>query len=500
MQEGSEITFAQEFNAWFRKEKTSKSALASKIGSDPVSVRSWLAGRAFPRDTYCDKLYALTTLDCFSPTNRAKARAAHERLIPPRVKKERRSKYLASPELFRTRSLASWRKRHAKSKQSVTEQELGTLRTDPRLRKNVCRECGEILCDVGPHLWPKHGLAVADYKIKWGFLRTGNATRSEDTNLKQSNTMKRIGHRPPKWTHLRLPDALRASIRTNKKGAARLEERLNSRGKSLGGRPLRWKRASGGGLVTDARIAELRLGGKSVPEIAAAAELTLTPVFYRLKRMGYPKRFRAFLHGEPVGWKHITTLCSDFNLTSVRAAELLDISEDWIRRKLTPKRKTEALSPTLARRLLRVRAELLAEFRKRPASRQGGRPKQLTPSDKGEVPLKYHALLRELRALRAWVQEQDRAPSTDGIWNWLCERFRSRTFRTLQFWPQFFRWSSKEFDTQSFRRGQWVPRDLAVQFLADDYGASQDTVAGVVSHAPKEMHYNGATIPHATNA
>ncbi len=477
-------SFAKELTAWARQRKITKAALAAQLGTNRVSVRFWLAGRSFPRDEYCDKLHAITELDCFGPGREA-ARAEHERLIPPQVTKDRHAKYVANADLFRKRSRDSWRKSYEGQRQFVTAEELAVLRADPRKRKNVCRECGESLSDVGPHLWPAHKLTAAAYKDKWGFLRSRNATRSEDTNRKQADAMKRIRHQPPKWTHSCLPDAQKASLRTNRPGSARLEERLNARGKRLAARPQHWKRTRGGDVVTDARIAELRLTGNSVPEIAASVQLTGAPVFQRLKRMGYPKRFRAFLHGEPVGWKHYTLLCSDFNLTNDKAAELLHVGGDWTRRKLSPKRKSEALSLKLARRLLKVRTELLAEFRKKPASRQGGRPKQLTPSEKAELPTKYHALHRELRGLRGWIQEQDRAPSVEGIWNWLCEQFRAGAFRTLQFSPQFFRWTGRKFDTQTFRRGQWVPRDLAVQFLADDYVASEDTIAGVVSHAPK---------------
>ena len=160
---------SKELTAWARQRKITKAAFAAQLGTNRVSVRMWFTGRAFPRDEYCDKLYAVTDLNCFSAANRAEARAEHERLIPPQVKKDRKAKYLANADLFRKRSRDSRRKRYEAERQFVTVEELAMLRADPRKRKNVCRECGEILRGIGPHLWPRHKLTVEQYKKKWGF-------------------------------------------------------------------------------------------------------------------------------------------------------------------------------------------------------------------------------------------------------------------------------------------------------------------------------------------
>jgi hypothetical protein len=487
--DASGASFAEDLGAWLKKQETfkTKTALATAIGTNRVSVRFWLAGRAFPRDEYCEKLHTITGLNCFG-SGREAARAEHERLIPPELKKDRKARYVANADLFRKRSRDSWRKNYEGQRQFVTAEELAFLRADPRERKNVCRDCGEILHDISPHLWPSHKLTVEQYKEKWGFLRSRNATRSESTNQKQSAAMKRKRHQPPKWTRDRLPDAQRASLRTNRPGTARLEERLNARGKILGARPQFWKPTGDGDVVTDAKIAQLRLRGMSLEKIAAAVGMTLAPVFQRLKRMGFPKRARVFLHGEPVGWKQFRVLCSDFILTDEEAAKRLSVSKDWTRRKLKPKRKGEALSLELAKKLLKVRAELTVDFRRKPAGPQGGRPKQLTPSEKAELPAKYNALRAELKAFRSWLRDQDETTMPPGaVWKWLCERFRARTFSTLQLWPQLFSWLEKDYNLPTFRQAFWVPRDLAIEFLSDDYGASEDTIAGVLSHAPKPL-------------
>jgi len=472
------------FEAWWNTQPKfrSKAELARAVGTNRVSVRHWISGVTFPRDEYCDKLFEITQLNCFSPSEREAAREEHERMIPAEVKAARSSTYRANAELFRRRALASWRKRRERQRRLVTRAELDELRRDPRKRKNVCRNCGEILQDVGPHLRPAHKLTVAEYKEKWGFLRSRNATRSESTQEKQSAAMKRIRHQPPKWTRSLLPAAQAASLRTNRRGTARLEERLKARGKRLAARPQHWKRLREGDVVTDARIAQMRLASKSVPEIGVAVGLSLAATFNRLRRMGFPPRARVFLHGEPVGWRQFHALCSDFGLAEGEAARRLRMTVGWLGREPKPKRKGESLSPALAKKVVRLRAELLADYRHKPATRdRGGRPKQLAPTERAELPAKYDALRADLKAFRRWLLENPTAPR-GAAWTWLCERFRAGAMRTLQFWPQFFAWLQKDYRLDTFRRAAWVPRDVAIQFLAGDYGASENVITYILEH------------------
>ena len=143
-------TFAREFDAWLAAERITLTDLAAKLGTNRVSIRHWRTGRSFPRDGFCDKLFEVSEgkLGAFGP-GRDAARLAHEQSIPVAVKKERRDKYNANLQLFRGRAMASYHRRYEAKRQFVTETELAALRLDPRLRKSVCRECGEILRDLG---------------------------------------------------------------------------------------------------------------------------------------------------------------------------------------------------------------------------------------------------------------------------------------------------------------------------------------------------------------
>jgi hypothetical protein len=324
-------------------------------------------------------------------------------------------------------------------------------------------------------------MTAAEYKAKWGFLRSRNATRSEETQAKQSAAMKRSGHKPPKWTKKFLPEAQRASLKTNRPGSARLERLIEMHGRKLAPRPDHWKRDAEGRLISDAKIAQLRLAGIPEKTIGERIGLSLTAVHFRLKRMNYTGYAPAVLHGEPVGPKHFLDLCADFGLTREQAAERIGVTDDWTSRRLTLDRAAEPVSFEMGKAIVALRAELKKKFVLQPSGKAGGRPSQLTPNEKTELPGKYDALSGALKKLWAWIRAQDKATAPKGaLWNFLCEGLRSDELAALRFWPQFFSWT--EGNVVTFRSGKWVPHSLAKQFLADDYGASEEVISYTLSH------------------
>jgi hypothetical protein len=486
-QYSSGAAYAQQFSNWFDEQTTyaTQPELARAIEVSRVTVRYVMAGREFPRDEICEKLYAKTGLDCFGPGREA-ARAEHERLIPAQVKIARRAEYVANLDERRRLSRVSWKKKYDEQRHRVSEEELALLRLDPRKRKNICRNCGEILPrDVGPHLGhcPVEKMPVAKYKEEWGFLRSRNATRSPETQAKQSAAMKRIKHQPPKWTHKLLEKAQQASLQTNQPGTATLEERLNARGRKLAPRPDQQKRGADGRIISDAQIAIARLDGLPEETIGQRIGLSLTAVHFRLKRMGYTGRAAAVLHGELVGPKHFLDVCSDFGLSGQKAAEQIGVSEDWAAKRLTLERAAEPVSFEMGKSIVNLRARLKIRFRQQAsAGKLGGRPSQLTPSEKAEIPAKYDALSGSLKKLRAWIRVQGKVTvSGSEMWRHLCKGFRTGDeLAALRFWPQFFSWTQSNVAT--FRTGEWVPHGLAIQFLADDYSASEEVISYTLSH------------------
>ena len=473
--------FADEFSTWFKKQRMSKTELAVKVGTNRVTVRNWLKGRSFPRDEYCGKLHALSQLNCFG-SGRELERAKHEDSIPQEVKDGRREKYKRNADVNRARAMDSYHKRYEAKRKFVDHYELEGLRKDPRSRKNICRECGEILPrDAGPHVAHRHpDVPMAMYKAKWGFCRSRNATRSDETNARQSAAMKRIRHQPPKWTRKLLPRAQEASLRTNQPGSARLEERLNARGRKLEARPKYWKRTDGD-IVTDAKIAQLRLRGLTCDEIAASVGMTLTPVFFRLKRMGFPRRARIFLHGDAVRVHHLRVLCTDCGRTKAQIAEQLGITLDWTN-DLFHRASERPLSHDLGAKFLKLHREFICQIRVRPASVLGGRPRQLPESERAELPAKYNSLLADLQAVRRWVRAQEGRLSLAGFWDWACRESRAQRFQVLHLWPAFFEWVTKGYDSSGFLSGDWRPNELTKEFLADDYDVSVDVVSSILTH------------------
>jgi hypothetical protein len=136
----SGASFAREFRAWWDGQQAFRrqSDLASSLDASPVSVRMRLAGRSFPREAVCAKLYAITQLDCFG-SRQDKARAEHERLVPSTVKKQRRSEYQANRETRCERSRAAWRKRYKNRRQFVSERRARRMSQGPAPRDDNSR-------------------------------------------------------------------------------------------------------------------------------------------------------------------------------------------------------------------------------------------------------------------------------------------------------------------------------------------------------------------------
>jgi transcriptional regulator with XRE-family HTH domain len=479
----TDFDFPAAFSRWFERQQFTRESFAARVGTSRQLLRRWLKGECFPRDKFCERLYPMTELPCFSPEHRDEARRQSEASIPTGIIRKRKQAYDADPDTFRKRSLASSRKRHEAARVFVLPDELEALRKDPRERKNVCRQCGEILKDIGPHLGQIHDTTVEVYKEKWGFLRSRNATRSKETQQKQSAAMKAGGHEPPEWTRELLPLAQKASLETNVPGSARLEERLLARGKVLGARPQFWKRTDDDDVVTDAKLAQLRLRGMTMEKIAERVGMTIAPVFFRLKRLGFPRRTRLFEHGEPVNANSFVALVYDFDLTVEQAAERVGISVDWAGR-LVRGKATVWLRHETARNVVKVREELLRLFRTKPTvGKKGvGRPKQLPLADEDRLIARYDRLHEDLRTLRAWILTQQPMPKFSAIWDQLCRWFRSRHLRALQFSPSFFAWVEKNYIDPSFRAGNWIPHELAREFVAFEFDVVEGFAAYLLTH------------------
>ena len=395
---------------------------------------------------------------------------------------------------LQARKRECYRARHRR----ITADELEVLRQDPRQARCekkttilttligpddiVCLECGVILQTLNSHLATEHALTAAQYREKWGYNRK-SALTSVSLSKKHSTIKKRSRFIPPVETRFgqtRGP-SWKAGVLARQKWYS-LERRLNQReriqGKAL---PERWKQMPDGRVATDVVITYQRLLGQEFKQIGRQVGLTVSTVSARLRRIGFPRAKApcVFGHGGPITSQHLIATCEDFNLTQSRLAELMGIWPPNLSHRLNTSPANRPLSKRWANRLLSVNKLLKADYSKA-ATSKGGRPRILTPSERREIPAKYHVLRRDLWVLRSWINQQDGNLAIGKVWEWACDQSRRRTSQSLLFWPQFHRWITKSYDDRAFLSGQWVPNELALQFLADDYGASFETLRRII--------------------
>jgi hypothetical protein len=152
----SGASFAQDLRAWLYTQKlfSRQADFAAAISVSLQAVQLWLTGRAFPGDPICDKLYAVTELDCFSPAMRATARREHEQkrgLSHSAIAKREQRQHLTSPELADC---------------MADPEKAFTIRGDEWI---ACLECGQLLKQIrdrgsAAHL-RDHGMTATQYRI-----------------------------------------------------------------------------------------------------------------------------------------------------------------------------------------------------------------------------------------------------------------------------------------------------------------------------------------------
>ncbi len=405
-----------------------------------------------------------------------------ERRAKVRKRERERQSYRRHAEKIKARARAWRRAQHT----PVSEEQLQACRRDPRLAFSsagkqwiICLECGERHKQLANHLRCMHDRMTSDqYRKKWGYNK-GQGLVSASLGNWRSRLWRRRRH--GRWLAGHRPTAAQL-VASRGPRETRIQCRLDRRDRMAGkAQPFLWKHGPTG-LVTDAEIAKLRLRGKEQEEIAQIVGLSSGSVVgVRLRKMGFPKAgphgsAGLFLHGELLTGQRLNKLCRDFGMTKKQMAKALLTRLRAVYYYTTGAKKHRALQSDFAGRVIAVRQNLLTEFRRRGATAKGGRPRLLLPSEKAELPSKRRALRAELSALRKWLREQDGRVSSRDVWDWLCSQSRSGVMRTLLFWPQFHEWVKRSYDQISFHQGQWIPYDLAIQFLADEYGASEETI------------------------
>jgi hypothetical protein len=387
--------------------------------------------------------------------------------------------------------LAERHRQYDANRRRVSAEELEECRQDPRKAKSirgpdviVCLECGEMHEMLPPHLRTEHQMNAAKYKAKPGpdgVIRRYNAGTglvSMNVEVKLSKAAKGRRRKLPRHPE----ENLRSYLAKGRKYQRSQEYRLNDRDANVGkAQPSSWKKTPDGQVVTDFRILESHLAGMRAAKLARHVGLKPSSVGTRLRKIGFPSAHaRLFEHGEPITGQQIVAFCKDFEKTKKEAATLLNVSYQTVLYHTSSRRVVRSLPLELANRVIFLRSTSANQSRHQAATRWGGRPRLLLPSDKEALPNKYRLLRQELKLLRQRVRQQDDKLGIDQVWDWLCEQSRKGTIRTILFWPQFHRWLEKNYGCVSSLRGSFSPSELASQFLADDYHTSVKTIKRTV--------------------
>jgi transcriptional regulator with XRE-family HTH domain len=152
----SGASFAQFLRAWLYTQNlyATQAEFAAALGVSLETVQWWLTARSFPGDPFCDKLYSITQLDCFSPTGRIAARREHEqkRGLSHSAILKRETRLRLTPKEF--------------DECSADPERAFTIRGDDWL---ACLECGLLLKQIrsegsAAHL-KEHKMSTAQYRI-----------------------------------------------------------------------------------------------------------------------------------------------------------------------------------------------------------------------------------------------------------------------------------------------------------------------------------------------
>jgi predicted transcriptional regulator len=353
----------------------------------------------------------------------------------------------------------------------VTPEELDALRADIcqaiRDHEIICLECGARLLRLAAHVFTYHLMTQAQYRERWEYNRT-TALCARAESEKVAVEAKRRG-----WGRRLRPFRFRRGDAHPHTGVARRQEAKRTISEHLSGtsHPEQWK-----GMATDSLIAQLRLAGKTQEQIAQAVDLNPNSVYWRVKLMRLPAR--VYDRGAAVTGIQLLNLCSDFQKKREEVSKLLGKHYNWAGDRTRPTKLHHPLSRTMGLAVLILR-RALREKQGAPTG-AGGRPPRLLRSERAELPGKFQSLHHDLRLLHKFLRDQ--GGGRGEVWAWLCRMQRKGKMHTLFLWPEFWRWIEKTLGQEAYMvDGAWRPRDIALEFLAEEYGISpswMDRVAG----------------------
>jgi len=157
----------------------------------------------------------------------------------------------------------------------------------------------------------------------------------------------------------------------------------------------------------------------------------------------------------------------------------------------------DPLPVRLALRVLSVRERLAEQSRHQSATKKGGRPLLVLPSERISICASYEVLIHDLKILQNWLKQKGEDVPISVVWTWICERSRDGTSRLL-FWPEFLKWVTTDsyIDTKQLNHHSGgkltetytLPQVLAQNFLAKSYPVVEETIRHILKQrSPKQQ-------------
>lgn len=418
-----------------------------------------------------------------------------------RLKRKRRQYYLENRETELTKAKERERKKRVvlREQHRLSPSELAACQQDPTLAWTIrgpewiaCIEdgCGALCGSLGPHLRQYHGLTARAYKSKTS-LDGGSPRYSRNASLSSIDLRARLSKTR---TNLRLGKRLHASgkvppvrklMAARKKRVFSQQYRIEQCRRKAGiPRPGRWgvrRDQTRGVKVDDWQIATLIVQGFRDRDIAKRLSLSINAISKRRLRMGFPKGLhRLYWHGRPLTGQDLLTASHELQRPLDRMADEMGFPYLRIQRLTSSKRRENPLPADVGRIFILERSKWREAFRHQAASSDGGRPFKLLPSEQRGIAYEYEKLLRELRALLSWLEDQiaSSAPMDfTTVRNWIYVQAGTKELHLLPRWPEFFDWIRNEKELLAkFLRADFKPFVVTREFLADAYSVSVELI------------------------
>lgn len=447
--------------------------------------------------------------------------------LPPTMLEAPSSSKIPTAKAYKTTEQDRARTKHhqqeKRNQNCVPLEELKLYQDDP-LREThlgitdyvVCRECGWEGQRLYHHVRKLHKLTPDAYSEKWNYppLVAPNyrlRASEEKKHWHQADPEKRKFFHTKDGENKRhvlvRGEAVHAGA--NKPATPAQRRAWIEQGQRLAGKPRhdrRGKKLIGSNRqsgtwvdappVDDARIAELRLAGKTYREIGDEVDRAGAAVQKITKLCGFPAGVACkFLHGEPLTKRHFLELCKDFGQSKKAVIEAAGLGYASIMSHLWKMEDQDVFSTKVGGAFFDLQRKWTDSHCIKNVA--GKEVRELLTSELRNLPALQSRLRTGLQALRAWLRSASKDLQPTEMLNWICAQARlevaasrtttepQREFRTLLFmWPRLKELCQKP----GLLAGKRHIDQVANELLGLDYGAATARITQAVAGNLAALH------------